>query len=487
MKKVLSSLLSVSLLVSMTGMNVSSAEAGAHSEDVENVIFLIPDGFSASYATNYRHYKGEETIFDELLVGLMQTTSADNEVTDSAAAGTAMATGVKTNNDMMGIDPDGNELQSILKASTQHGKSSGLVATSTISHATPGAFAASVPTRANQADIAAQFIGEVDVLLGGGKDYFLPEEEGGEANSHLLNEAIELGYEFIENRDELLNSENNDKLLGLFADDAMAPELDRGETDEPSLAEMTDAAIQSLSLNEDGFFLMVEGSQIDWAGHEHDSAWAMTDTEAFEKAVETAVDFAKEDGNTLVVIAGDHDTGGMSVGGYDEYNLNIDILHDVTATGSYMADQLNENRDNVAKVVQNYAGIDLTDEEITLIQESEEAHIAINQVISERAYIGYSSDAHTGVDVPLYAYGPHSEKFNGFLDNTEVPFLMAEAMGIDFDPYDASVSSQEEAEGGALPDTATSNPAFALAGLLVAFMSGGILIYLRKTRRLYEA
>lgn len=487
MKKVLSTALSLTLVATMGNFNVSAVEAGSHSnEEVDNVIYFIPDGFSAAYATNYRHFKGEETIFDELFTGLMQTTSADNEVTDSAAAATAMATGVKTDNDMVGMDPDGNELQSILNASNQYGKSSGLVATSTITHATPAGFAANVPDRGSEDDIAPQLIGEVDVLLGGGKDYFLPEEEGGyQSDAHLIEDALEMGYEFVETRDELL-SVDNDKVLGLFAGGAMSAELDREGTEEPSLAEMTDAAIQSLSINDEGFFLMVEGSQIDWAGHGHDSAWAMTDTEAFEKAIETAVDFAKEDESTLIVIVGDHDTGGMSVGGYDEYKLDIDILHDVTATGSYMADQLSENRDNVEDVLQTYANIELNEEEVSKIQKAEEADIAINQVISKRAYIGYTSNAHTGVDLPLYAYGPQSEKFDGFLDNTDVPLLMAEAMGIDFDPYETKESAGEGEEGSALPDTATNTPTYTLVGLLVAFMSGGVLIYRRRRRSLLE-
>ncbi|RNA67671.1 alkaline phosphatase [Alteribacter keqinensis] len=481
MKKIFSAFLSIMLMTSFAGVNHTHAEGDPDSsENVDNIIFLIPDGFSASHATNYRHYKGEYTIFDETLVGMMQTTSADNRVTDSAAAGTAMATGVKTNNEMLGVDPDGNELHSILKAATQHGKASGLVATSTITHATPAAFAANVLSRESEAEIAPQLIGEVDVLLGGGKDFFLPEKEGGHHEDvNLIAEAEELGYTFIENRDQLLGADSG-KLLGLFAGEGMAPELDRDEAVEPSLAEMTEVAIESLRNNEDGFFLMVEGSQIDWASHAHDSPWILKDTEAFEAAVEAAVAFAEEDENTLVVIAGDHDTAGMSVGGYDEYESNVDILHGVTATGDYMAEQLDENRDNIADVLQTYANIEPTDEELSVIAEAEEPNIAINRVISERAFVGFTSDAHTGVDVPLYAFGKHSEKFHGFLDNTDLPFLMAEAMGIDFDPYD------NVQEGGELPVTATNSPTFALFGLVLALMSAGGLVYFRFTRKVKE-
>ncbi|MDV2682934.1 alkaline phosphatase [Alkalihalophilus lindianensis] len=403
---------------------------------VENVIFMIPDGYSSSYATNYRHYKGEATILDSMLVGMMKTDSADNRVTDSAAAGTAMATGVKTNNGMVSVTPDGEAVDTILEAANDAGKTTGLVATSTITHATPAVFGAHVESRGSEADIALQLIDEVDVLFGGGKNNFLPKSLGGQqADRHLIEEAKANGYQFVETRDELrsLNGKG-DKVLGLFAAGGMAPELDRDETNEPSLAEMTKGAIDTLSKDKQGFFLMVEGSQIDWAGHAHDAAWAMKDSEAFEEAVEEALEFAKKDRKTLVVVAGDHDTGGMTVGGYDEYLSKVEILHDVTATGDYMSSQLNEDRSNAKEILRTYANIDLTSDEEERIHTAGADDIAftINTIISERAYVGWSTTAHSGVDVPLYAFGPSSDSFSGLLDNTDVPKRIAEAMKIDF-------------------------------------------------------
>ena len=267
-----------SLIVGSFVGNVSLQSAEAKNpqsnEKVENVIFMIPDGYSSSYATNYRLYKGEESVMDPHLVGMHRTYSANSEVTDSAAAGTAMATGTKTNNGVISIDPDGNELKSILHAAEQSGKSSGLVATSTITHATPAVFASNVETRANEKDIAPQLLqNDVDVILGGGKKYF---------SEDLLNGAKQDGYEIVSDAQSLNNVKKTDKLIGLFAEDSLSPELDRETTDEPSLQEMTSAAIDVLSNDKDGFFLMVEGSQIDWAGHANDAAWAMKDAEAFE-------------------------------------------------------------------------------------------------------------------------------------------------------------------------------------------------------------
>lgn len=393
---------------------------------VENVIFMVPDGFSASYATNYRWYKGEGTALDSILVGMHRTYSANSEITDSAAAGTAFATGVKTNNGMISTSPDGKELKTILEAMEEKGKSSGLVATSTITHATPAVFASHVASRSDESAIAPQLIdNDVDVIMGGGKKYF-PDS--------LINEAKKDGYQYISSKGDLKRAERSDKLIGLFADSGMAPELDRETTNEPSLQEMTETALKVLNKDKDGFFLMVEGSQIDWAGHDHDAAWAMKDSEAFEKALESVLEFAKKDKNTLVVVAGDHDTGGMSVGGNGPGDVDLEVIRNVTATGDYMVTQLNSTRSNVKEVVKKYTTLELTDEEAQLIKSSEQPAITINEVVSARANIGWTSLNHTGVDVPLYAYGPGADLFIGLHENTDLPILMAEALKIKFTP-----------------------------------------------------
>ncbi|WP_066300319.1 alkaline phosphatase [Bacillus sp. FJAT-29937] len=306
------------------------------------------------------------------------------------------------------------------------GKASGLVATSTITHATPAVFASHVASRANEADIAPQLLeNDVDVILGGGKKYF-PES--------LLNEAKAKGYQFASNKEDLAKVKKSNKLIGLFAEDGMAPELDRDETDQPILSEMTGSALDVLKNDKDGFFLMVEGSQIDWAGHDNDAAWAMKDSEAFEKAVEKAVEFAKKDGNTLVVVAGDHDTGGMSVGGYGKGDAKLEVLRQVTATGDFMESKLNADRSNVKEIVKQYTNLDLTDAEAGRIKTAKSPSMAINQIVSERAIVGWSSTGHTGTDVPLYAFGPGSDLFRGLHENTDLPVLMGEAMKIKFTP-----------------------------------------------------
>lgn len=413
---------------------------GKGGKKIENVIYMIPDGFSPDYASNYRAYKGEEAVWDNHLKGLYTTHSANSDITDSAAAGTAMATGEKTNNGVIGLDAEGNELTSILDAMEKKGKSSGLVATSTITHATPASFVANVDDRNNQTEIARQYIAsEVDVLLGGGKNMFLPEAEGGNQEElNLLEEAEDANFTYVETRDQLedgtdIDVEDGEKLLGLFADDALAPELHRDKTVEPSIAEMTEASIDVLNEDKDGFFLMVEGSQIDWAGHDNDAAWAMSDVEAFEEAVKVALDFAKKDRKTLVVVGGDHDTGGMTTGSNGSMEVNADILQEVTATGDHMAAQLNQDRSNVKEVVEEYTNLTLTEEEVQTIKDASEPSIAINQVVSDYANVGWTSLNHTGADIQLYAYGPKSDEFSGFYDNTDIPKKIADILKLKLD------------------------------------------------------
>ncbi|MFB4475378.1 alkaline phosphatase, partial [Oceanobacillus caeni] len=149
---------------------------------------------------------------------------------------------------------------------------------------------------------------------------------------------------------------------------------------------------------------------------------------AFEEAVEKAIEFAKEDGKTLVVVGGDHDTGGMTTGANGSMELNLDVLQNVTATGDYMASQLNDDRSNVREVVEGHTRLTLSEQQVQKVQEAEDAALAINTVTSEHASVGWTSTNHTGVDIPLYVYGPQSEKFLGFHDNTDLPKKIAEMM-----------------------------------------------------------
>lgn len=333
-------MIAASLLFGSLAGVVNAAEKGS----AKNVILMIPDGMGISYLTATRIYKGEELSFERYVKGLMKTYSNDTNITDSAAAGTAMATGYKTNNGIIAVTPDGERPDSILDAAREKGKATGLVATSRITHATPAVFTSHDPSRGNEVALATEYIPNVDVILGGGRDMFLPVSEGGkQPERNLVAEAEAAGYDYITNRSEI-GGVTSDKVLGLFAMSDLKYEIDRDVVNVPSLAEMTELAVDTLSKDQDGFFLMVEGSQIDWAGHANDPIATVTDMLAFEEAVDVALDFAKKDKNTLVVIVGDHETGGMNIGntpgGYKE---NIQVLKNATGSASAVTAALKSN------------------------------------------------------------------------------------------------------------------------------------------------
>ena len=276
--------------------------------EVRNVIYCIGDGMGFNHVALTRHYaKPTHALWMELLPvkGEMTTHSANRDVTDSAAAGTAMACGIKTNNGMVGMNPDKVAYSSILESLAQKGWRTGLVVTAAISHATPAAFASHVDARNKQKEIAIQqFENRVGVLLGGGRKYWKDE---------TLEQAAAVGYQVIETRQQMAVL-NPEPVIGLFADDGMTT-----FEPEPMLAEMSQTAIELLSSQSQDwfapkpkFFLMIEGSQIDWAAHANDADRTVRQTLLFDMAVKEALEFARRDGHTLVIVTADHETGGLS-------------------------------------------------------------------------------------------------------------------------------------------------------------------------------
>lgn len=515
----------------------------AEKTSAKNVILLIPDGLGASYMTSARLFKGEELSFEKYVKGLVKTHSSNTSVTDSAAAGTALATGYKTDNGKIAVTPDGKEVDSILSAARNDNKSTGIVATSRITHATPAVFVSHDASRGNEVILAQQYINNVDVILGGGQDMFTLKAEGGkQEDRNLVQEAKDAGYHYITKKSEMA-SVNSNKVLGLFAKAAMTYEIDRVDEEQPSLSEMTKFAIDTLCKDEDGFFLMVEGSQIDWAGHGNDPVAAIHDVLEFEKAVNEAIQFAKSDKETLVVIVGDHETGGMVIGTTEGgYADNIEILKNVKASNNTIASEIAKSvtkislenskevdgeyyihirdaakqldakfdfnsknkiaaiqkrdqavmfdlanqqvkndagmvkfdmyyqkgehknymnvRDfftlfgydvaigttkdkpemttaylaDINKTVAPLLGFDLTEKDIDMLTAVNwngyyDLPNALGTVVSNHAFISWGTRNHSGVEVPVYAYGVGAEHFVGLIDNTQIPRIISYLMG----------------------------------------------------------
>ncbi|MCI2429344.1 alkaline phosphatase [Candidatus Acetothermia bacterium] len=332
----------------------SAPSAQLNVQQARNVILLIGDGMGDTHILATRYWdrgKDGRLAMDELdVIGEAATHPANDFVTDSAAAGTAIATGVRTNNGVIAFDPTGKPLTSILVEAQRAGKSTGLITEVTITHATPAPFAARAATRAAETEIAPQMLNvdpgmlvrDVDVLMGGGEANFLPRGVAGDhcaaAESartdrrNLIAIAEARGYRHVSTAAELtavrLTPTTPTKLLGLFACQAMAWDLNRPET-EPTSAQKLEKALEILGSNQKGFFLMLERGRIDWAAEANDGLNTVGETRAFDHAVAKALEFARRDGRTLVVVTADHEAGGMSIvwpGDKDKRGLNLQTL-----------------------------------------------------------------------------------------------------------------------------------------------------------------
>ncbi|WP_264738521.1 alkaline phosphatase [Cytobacillus firmus] len=439
------------------------AEGVAHlgnTKGPQNVILMIGDGMGIGQIEIARklEYGKDGGLFLESLphTALVHTESANNFVTDSAAGGTALAIGIKTNNEMIGVTPDGKETDSILDLFKKNGKKAGVISTNTVTDATPAAFTASVSNRwSGQEEIARQQLNnEVDVLMGGGRAYFSPEKQDGK---DLIKEARMKGYDYASNRDEMQKAKG-EKLLGLFNNGYMNFKLDRPlkNSKEPSLKEMTEKAISVLSKGKQGFFLMAEGARIDHASHAGDITSIWKETIEFDEAVKYAVEWAKKDNETLVLVAADHETMGISA----SEPLDIQQLKEIKATPQYMVSQFarDENRgtyrsESVKDVLKKYANIDLTEQEIeafngklmTTDSQVYPQYLAaweIGSLIAEKYHGGIltnkvrslsSTGGHTGNMIPLFAYGIGSEIFTGVMENTDIPKRIARLMNYSWD------------------------------------------------------
>jgi alkaline phosphatase len=336
------------------------------------IILFIGDGMGVNHrlaATWTASGEGGLLVMDNMPVhGLASTTSTDQIVTDSAAAATALSSGVQTNYTALGVDPDNHAVTTILEHAQAAGWSVGLVSTVNLTDATPAAFASHVQHRNEIVQIARQMMAlHINVLLGGGEDHFYGSRaegcypgKGYQSNQvDLVEDALEFGYAYVCTPEQFdsLDLTGVDHLLGLFGGVEMQHPF------QPALSEMTRAAIEVLSQDPDGFFLMVEAGQIDWAAHENDAEHTISFTLGLDAAVAQAKVFALERPNTMIIVTADHETGGM--------RLNLDGL------GSYRLDGPFEMPNG------------------------------------NRFWVDWSSGHHTDELVPVTAQGPYTELLSG--------------------------------------------------------------------------
>ena len=411
-----------------------------------SVIFMVPDGFGDLSAEAYRYFKGSDAVWESGFRASVQTASASSPVTDSAAAATAYATGEKTDNGKIAVGPDGDPLVSILTLAYEAGKSTGIVSTDAVTGATPAAFAASNEDRDNQDEIAQDYVdrGQLTVALGGGRASFLadPDQDG----TSTLEEAQAAGFTYVTTADELRASDA-ERLLGLFGDGPLGLPLGNG-SNEPDLAEMTEVALDRLTVDQDGFFLVVEAAGTDIWGHANDAAAVMRSAEEYEEAVQVALAYAADNPGTLVVSVADHETGGLQLAldgertpaVFREYEATygemlVEVVREIADLG-FLASPRSVIR-TVRETVSDLTGgsVRLTGNEIrSLLGASsiEDAIVDFSALMNGRGGVDYTTTGHTDADVSLHAFGPGADRLEGRVDNTDVGRWIAEVMGLTF-------------------------------------------------------
>ena len=405
-----------------------------------------------AYTTAYRYFKDdpntgvvERTVFDRHLKGLSSTYPAkiSGVVTDSAASATALATGVKSYNGAIGVDVDKKKLQTVLEWAKLQGKKTGVVVTSQINHATPASYLAHNENRRNYNAIADSYLDDgikADLYFGGGWQYFIREDR------NLVKEFQQAGFHYIDNYQGLTSLPNNKPVLGLFADIGLPWALD--DTNKHRLSTMTKAAVHHLidlqkydKSPDNGFFMLIEASQIDWAGHGNNINDAMAEMDDLAKTLEYLEHFVEKNPDTLVVVTADHSTGGFTLAAKGKYEWQAESLRFMQHSVNFIAKKLATNDIN-AQVAQALFNFELTETELNLLlkakatpqlknsnniyqdKKSSTAELAllkqVKSLVDSRTNSGWTSSGHTAIDVPVIAFGAQSELFNGHQDNTDI-------------------------------------------------------------------
>lgn len=346
--KRLSTLISAIMLLATTSM----------AQEVKNIIYLIGDGMGLSSVTMMMLEGGyETTIFDRAEnIALQKTYSLDNRVTDSAASGTALATGSKTNNTHVSVTPDGEPLESLMEVASKRGMATGIVVTTVIQHATPAVFYAHNKSRNEYVNITEQLVGSpIDVAIGGGMVFF-DELYGNRAAA--IDAIGGNGFRYAETLEEVKQCDGDEPILAIVADKEV------GANEGDYIEDATREALRLLEMRggDEGFVLMVEGSLIDGMGHANDAVAQQCEIRGFMRAVEAAVEYADNHEGTLVVVTADHDTGGLSIVS--------------------------------------------SDADFTLSEQGVEYR--------------WTTRGHSGVMIPIYLYGAGAELINGIMENAEL-------------------------------------------------------------------
>lgn len=457
-----------------------------------NIIWMVADGMSPSVLPMAEHFsrmvRGKGLLWRALIDrrevsrGLMDMASLNSMVTDSSAASSSWGSGSRIFNGMVNMLPDGTKLTPLAAIARDKGKRVGLVTTATVTHATPAGFASAERRRDDEHLIAEQYLRNADVILGGGLKFF--DAKTRKDGKDLIGEFRKQGYAWVARKQSLSAARNNDKVLGLFSPSHVPYTIDHRadatlQQNVPTLAEMTGAALASLSRGRNGFLLQVEGARVDHAAHNNDAAALLWDQIAFDDAIEVVLQFAEKNPETLVVITSDHGNSNPGLNGMgDEYTEStkcFERLARITrsfehvnprlgAKGEYTMKQSaaggNASKpsvDHVQTIAQEVFGFTFSNDEAEAVRNSVagEKRLSLNrqldkpvgilgQAVGNHIGVGWTGTQHTSDYVLITALGPGSQRFAGHVTNTDVFPALTAFMGSSFrnPAIDASKASQ---------------------------------------------
>ena len=444
------------VILALAGCSSTGGSSATAAQQPKNIIILFADGVApvqwdfgrySSAVLRRQSFATTDVVFREGSLGLLSTHPHGPYVTDSAAAASAMSTGYKVINGVVSITPDGKPARTVMQAAMAAGKRIGLVTTATVYDATPAAFSINAKSRRDSQALVDLYLAlEPDVLMGGGADFFLPQGVPGgkrKDGKDIVAAFRAKGYQVARDTAQL-SAATGPKLLGLFADDDMDFELDRDPAKEPTTTEMTAAALKALSQQSpNGLVLLIENENPDTAGHANDAASLMRALWAFDDAVKIALEFQRRNPDTLVIVTGDHETGGFSptyalkdlstLSSKNRFNAGDDqlrMLERITMSLNRVKEKLGRKPSGEVLdqlVAEHFPGfrLDADLRELILNQRTRERNYSyvpqntLGRMVARQTGYYWGTSGHTPQPVAVGAIGPGAELFRGYQDNTD--------------------------------------------------------------------
>jgi alkaline phosphatase len=441
--------------------NILDLESVNKNKKAKNIILLVSDGMSAGTLNmtdlflNRKTGKGSNWIQlykdNRVSRALMDTASANSVVTDSSAASSSWGGGFRVNNGALNVSPKGEPYLPIWQKFKKAGKMAGCVTTVPITHATPAGFCVNSKSRNSQDDIAEQYLDlGFDIMMGGGSNYFKPEVRKDKKDMFAAFKSK--GYQVVKTRAEMDAASNLKPILGVFSEDGLPYYVDRNSDKKlkqtiPSLAEMTQKAINRMKDHQNGFVLQVESGKVDWAAHGNDIAGLINDQIEFDEAVKIAIDFAEKDKETLVIITTDHGNANPGIIYGKNADENFDSIQKYTQTNEWILNQIKPDSSvsKVKEIVQIANGHSVSDEEAKMMLSyygglNKEDGLYNYKKLPYKAFaeiqgkinsVGWISMDHSADYVELAMFGPGSELLKPFVKNTDLHYLMLQAAEVE--------------------------------------------------------